>query len=118
MAQIEVVVPDMGNFAEVGVIDVLVKPGDRVEVDTPLVTLETEKATMDVPSTAAGIGPQNINGTGRLLQNTNFYTKFSANYPLFLPNGINNRSLYDWTEVNMAAPNPLPNAAMMRALAA
>ncbi|MEN9704453.1 MAG: hypothetical protein RLZZ393_332 [Pseudomonadota bacterium] len=55
MAQIEVVVPDMGNFAEVGVIDVLVKPGDRVEVDTPLCTLETEKATMDVPSTAAGI---------------------------------------------------------------
>jgi pyruvate dehydrogenase E2 component (dihydrolipoamide acetyltransferase) len=45
----------MGNFAEVGVIEVLVKPGDRVEVDTPLVTLETEKATMDVPSTAAGI---------------------------------------------------------------
>ena len=55
MAHIEVVVPDMGNFADVGVIEVLVKPGDRVEVDTPLVTLETEKATMDVPSTAAGI---------------------------------------------------------------
>ena len=41
----------MGNFPEVGVIDVLVKPGDHVEVDTPLITLETEKATMDVPST-------------------------------------------------------------------
>ncbi|HMA11167.1 MAG TPA: biotin/lipoyl-containing protein, partial [Steroidobacteraceae bacterium] len=51
---VDVVVPDMGNFTEVGVIDVLVKPGDRVELDTPLVTLETEKATMDVPSTAAG----------------------------------------------------------------
>ncbi len=51
---IEVRVPDLGNFTEVGVIEVLVKPGDRVEVDTPLITLETEKATMDVPSTAAG----------------------------------------------------------------
>ncbi|MDQ2640204.1 MAG: dihydrolipoamide acetyltransferase, partial [Pseudomonadota bacterium] len=51
---IEVRVPDLGNFSEVGVIEVLVKPGDRVEVDTPLITLETEKATMDVPSTAAG----------------------------------------------------------------
>jgi pyruvate dehydrogenase E2 component (dihydrolipoamide acetyltransferase) len=51
---VDVVVPDMGNFTEVGVIEVLVKPGDRVEVDSPLVTLETEKATMDVPSTAAG----------------------------------------------------------------
>ena len=53
-ASVDVLVPDMGNFTEVGVIEVLVKPGDSVEVDTPLVTLETEKATMDVPSTAAG----------------------------------------------------------------
>ena len=45
----------MGNFKDVAVIDVLVKPGDAIEVDTPLVTLETEKATMDVPSTAAGV---------------------------------------------------------------
>jgi pyruvate dehydrogenase E2 component (dihydrolipoamide acetyltransferase) len=52
---IEVRVPDMGNFTEVGVIDLLVKVGDRVEIDTPLITLETEKATMDVPSTAAGV---------------------------------------------------------------
>jgi pyruvate/2-oxoglutarate dehydrogenase complex dihydrolipoamide acyltransferase (E2) component len=52
---IEVRVPDMGNFGEVGIIDVLVKVGDTVELETPLVTLETEKATMDVPSTAAGV---------------------------------------------------------------
>ena len=51
----EVRVPDLGNFPEVAVIDVLVKPGDTVEIDTPLVTLETEKATMDVPSSAAGV---------------------------------------------------------------
>jgi pyruvate dehydrogenase E2 component (dihydrolipoamide acetyltransferase) len=51
----EVRVPDLGDFKEVEVIDVLVKPGDRIEVDTPLLTLETEKATMDVPSTAAGV---------------------------------------------------------------
>ncbi|NJD32343.1 MAG: dihydrolipoyl dehydrogenase [Gammaproteobacteria bacterium] len=47
-------VPDLGGFKDVAVIDVLVKPGDRVEVETPLVTLESDKATMDVPSTAAG----------------------------------------------------------------
>jgi pyruvate dehydrogenase E2 component (dihydrolipoamide acetyltransferase) len=52
---IEVRVPDLGNFAEVGVIDILVKPGDQVAIDTPLITLETEKATMDVPSTVAGV---------------------------------------------------------------
>jgi len=51
---IELRVPDLGDFSDVEVIEVLVKPGDRVEVDTPLITLETDKATMDVPSTAAG----------------------------------------------------------------
>lgn len=54
-AATEVVVPDIGDFQDVEVIDVLVKPGDTIEVDTPLITLETEKATMDVPSTAAGV---------------------------------------------------------------
>ena len=51
----EVRVPDLGNFKDVAVIDVLVKPGDTIEVDTPLVTLETDKATMDVPSTVSGV---------------------------------------------------------------
>src|SRR4029079_2959301 len=55
MAQ-DITVPDLGDFKDVEVIDVLVKPGDKIDVDTPLITLETEKATMDVPSTAAGVG--------------------------------------------------------------
>ena len=50
-----VVVPDLGDFKDVEVIDVLVKPGDPVQLETPLITLETEKATMDVPSSAAGV---------------------------------------------------------------
>jgi pyruvate dehydrogenase E2 component (dihydrolipoamide acetyltransferase) len=52
---VEVRVPDMGNFKDVAVIDVLVKPGDNIAIDTPLVTLESDKATMDVPSTAVGV---------------------------------------------------------------
>ena len=52
---VEVRVPDMGNFKDVAVIDVLVKPGDSIAIDTPLVTLESDKATMDVPSTAIGV---------------------------------------------------------------
>ncbi len=51
-------VPDLGDVQDVAVIDVLVRPGDRVEVDTPLVTLESDKATMDVPATAAGVVTQ------------------------------------------------------------
>ena len=50
----EVVVPDLGDFADVEIIDVLVKPGDVVKAEQGLVTLETEKATIDVPSPAAG----------------------------------------------------------------
>lgn len=51
----QILVPDIGDFKNVEVIDVLVKAGDRIEVDTPLITIETEKATMDVPSTSAGV---------------------------------------------------------------
>ncbi|AMN47654.1 pyruvate dehydrogenase E2 component (dihydrolipoamide acetyltransferase) [Steroidobacter denitrificans] len=53
MAQ-DITVPDLGDFKDVEVIDVLITPGDVIEVDTPLITIETEKATMDVPSTVAG----------------------------------------------------------------
>ncbi|AKJ67427.1 dihydrolipoamide acetyltransferase [Pandoraea thiooxydans] len=52
---IEVKVPDIGGYNDVPVIEVLVKAGDRVEAETSLVTLESDKATMDVPSPSAGV---------------------------------------------------------------
>src|SRR5271170_5574020 len=55
LAAREIQVPDIGDFKNVEVIDVLVKAGDRVEAETPLLTLETEKATMDVPAPFAGV---------------------------------------------------------------
>src|SRR5579863_4363376 len=51
---IEVKVPDIGNFKDVDVIEVMVKAGERVEKEQGLVTLETDKAAMDVPSPYAG----------------------------------------------------------------
>ena len=54
MSRVDLIVPDIGNAHDVDVVDVLVKPGDVIEVDSPLVTLETDKASMDVPSTSAG----------------------------------------------------------------
>ncbi len=51
---IEVKVPDIGDFKNIPVIEVLVKPGDRVNKEDPLITLESDKATMDVPSPADG----------------------------------------------------------------
>jgi pyruvate dehydrogenase E2 component (dihydrolipoamide acetyltransferase) len=53
-ARTTVVVPDIGDFHDVEVIEVLVKAGDDVALESPLITLETDKATMDVPSTTAG----------------------------------------------------------------
>lgn len=52
--QTELVVPDLGDFSDVEVIEVLVKPGDEVAIEDPLITLETDKASIDVPSTHAG----------------------------------------------------------------
>jgi dihydrolipoamide dehydrogenase len=54
VSRVDLAVPDLGGFKDVAVIDVLVAPGDSVAIDTPLITLETEKASMDVPATAAG----------------------------------------------------------------
>ena len=55
MATQEIKVPDIGNYTNVPVIEVLVKPGDRVSKDQGLVTLESDKATMEVPSTVDGV---------------------------------------------------------------
>ncbi|TLZ27193.1 MAG: dihydrolipoyl dehydrogenase [Gammaproteobacteria bacterium] len=54
MSRVDLTIPDIGNFTDVSVVDVLVKPGDVIAIDSPLVTLETDKASMDVPATAAG----------------------------------------------------------------
>src|SRR5580765_2443341 len=54
MSSVEVKVPDIGDFKDIPVIEVFVKPGDKVAAEDSLVTLESDKATMDVPSPSAG----------------------------------------------------------------
>ncbi|HTS21320.1 MAG TPA: dihydrolipoyl dehydrogenase [Casimicrobiaceae bacterium] len=54
MSLLEVTVPDIGDFKDVPIIEVFVKPGDTVKPEDPLVTLESDKATMDVPAPKAG----------------------------------------------------------------
>jgi len=55
MALVEVKVPDIGDFAEVAVIELLVKPGDTVAAEQSLITVESDKASMEIPSSAAGV---------------------------------------------------------------
>jgi dihydrolipoamide dehydrogenase len=52
---VEVRVPDIGDFKDVPIIEILVKPGDTVAVEAPLITLESDKATLDIPSPVAGV---------------------------------------------------------------
>ena len=55
MARIEITVPNIGDYSDIPVIELLVKPGDTVKQDQGLLTLESDKATMEVPSSAAGV---------------------------------------------------------------
>lgn len=61
---IEVTVPDIGDFKNIPVIEVFVKPGDSVKAEDSLMTLESDKATMDVPSPSAGVVKEIIVKTG------------------------------------------------------
>ena len=51
----EIIIPDIGSFDDVDVIEVLVSVGDSIKLDDPLITLETEKASMDIPASASGV---------------------------------------------------------------
>ena len=55
MALVDIQVPDIGDFDEVAVIELLVKPGDVVKVEQSLITVESDKASMEIPSSHAGV---------------------------------------------------------------
>lgn len=55
MSEVQVKVPDIGDFAEVAVIEVLVKPGDTIKAEQSLITVESDKASMEIPSSHAGV---------------------------------------------------------------
>jgi len=55
MSIIDIKVPDIGDFKEVAVIELLVKPGDTIKVEQSLITVESDKASMEIPSSHAGV---------------------------------------------------------------
>jgi dihydrolipoamide dehydrogenase len=55
MSLIEIKVPDIGDFSEVAVIELLVKPGDTIKAEQSLITVESDKASMEIPSSHAGV---------------------------------------------------------------
>src|SRR5438874_12498972 len=55
MSTVEVKAPNIGDFKDVEIIELMIKPGDMVKVDQSLVTVESDKASMEIPSTHAGV---------------------------------------------------------------
>jgi pyruvate dehydrogenase E2 component (dihydrolipoamide acetyltransferase) len=78
---IDVAIPDIGDFKDVPIIEILVKAGDTVEADQPLVTLESDKATMDVPSPAAGKITQIVVKVGDKVSMGSLIAKLEASRP-------------------------------------
>src|SRR5437879_5440815 len=93
----QVVVPDIGDFKEVEVIEVLVKPGDAVSKEQSLVTLESDKATMEIPSPTAGVVKEIRVKTG---------DKVSQGSPILVIEGAEQRA-----EPRTEVPGPAPKAA-------
>ena len=54
MSTLTVKIPDIGDFKDIPIIEIMVKPGDTVEADAPLMSLESDKATMEIPAPQAG----------------------------------------------------------------
>jgi pyruvate dehydrogenase E2 component (dihydrolipoamide acetyltransferase) len=86
MARVDLIVPDLGGFNDVPVISVLVKPGDVIGKDTPLIELESDKATMEVPASAAGtIAALNVKVGDKVSQGTVIASIESADAPVPAP---------------------------------
>ena len=65
----EILLPDIGDFDEIDVLEILVKPGDRINKEDPLITLESDKATMEIPSPEAGVvGEVNVSVGDKIAQ--------------------------------------------------
>ena len=78
MALIDIQVPDIGDFAEVGVIELLVKPGDTVAKDQSLITVESDKASMEIPSSHAGVIKEIVVNIGDKIKEGSVIVKLEA----------------------------------------
>jgi dihydrolipoamide dehydrogenase len=115
VSKIDLTVPDLGNFDEVAIVDVLVKVGDRIEVETPLVTLETDKATMDVPSIAAGTVTEVLVQKGGKIAKGGLIARIEGTAPAAAPAKAPAATSPPAAPTAKAAPAPAPAASAPRA---
>lgn len=116
MSTINIEVPDIGDFSDVPVIEVMVKPGDRVEADAPLVSLESDKATMDIPAPHAGvIGQITVKVGDRVSQGSVIGTMEVGEAPAAAPAAAPAPSPAPTPAPVAAAVTPAPTAAVAAA---
>ena len=105
MAQVKLVVPDIGGHENVDIIDVMVQIGDHVEVGSDLITLETDKATMDVPATAAGVVKEVRVQSGDKISEGGVIAIIEAEG--VAPEAVKQESVEQKEDVNVAAEEPV-----------
>ena len=105
MAKMEVKVPDIGDFKDVPIIEILVKPGETVKAEQSLMTLESDKATMDVPSPADGV-------VGEILAKIGQKVSMGAPILMLEPSGGGAESAPNTAPAPAAAPQPSNEAAL------
>jgi dihydrolipoamide dehydrogenase len=108
MALIDVVVPDIGDFKDVVVIEILVKPGDTVALEQSLVTVESDKASMEIPSSHAGVVKELKLALGDQLNQGSLMLTLEAAVPAPAPTAV----------APAPAPTPTPAVAVATAAAA
>ena len=98
-------VPDLGNFADVPVIDVLVKVGESVEAEAPLITLETDKASMDVPTPVAGTIVEVCVGKGERVSKGSVIARIAVSADATASTGVAVAASAPTTPVAQGAPS-------------
>jgi len=98
-------VPDLGNFADVPVIDVLVKVGESVEAEAPLITLETDKASMDVPTPVAGTIVEVCVGKGERVSKGSVIARIAVSADATASTGVATAASAPTTPVAQGAPS-------------
>ena len=110
----KLLIPDLGGASDVTIIEVLVKPGDHIEIDQPILTLEGEKATMEVPATEAGEVAQVLVNVGDTVNVGDAVLELTAGATA-TPNAIETTSEETLTET-MAAQTPEKNEPQLQTL--
>lgn len=115
MALVEIQVPDIGDFDEVGVIELLVKPGDTVKAEQSLITVESDKASMEIPSSHAGVVKELRVQVGDKVKQGSVVLTLEVAGAVSESNSTSDQSQQAQAAIQTVATTPAPSAAPVAA---